>query len=83
MNVYRPIPCEVYDRYERAIMHRDRLRVRWRDAAGLTHLETLVPEDLQTRAGEEFLIGRTLAGDARRLRLDLIVVAEDLVPPSG
>ena len=78
MSDYRPIPCEVYDRYERAIMRRDRLRLSWRDDAGLAHLETVVPEDLETRAGEEFLLGHTLDGAPRRLRLDRIADAEPI-----
>ena len=78
MSDYRPIPCEVYDRYERAILHRDRLRLSWRDDAGQSHLETVVPEDLETRAGEEFLLGHTLDGAPRRLRLDRILEAEPL-----
>jgi transcriptional antiterminator Rof (Rho-off) len=76
---YRPIPCEVYDRYERAILHHDRLRLSWRDEAGLAHVETVVPEDLETRAGEEFLLGHCLDGSPRRLRLDRIVEAEAIL----
>jgi len=77
---YRPIPCELYDRYERAIMHRDRLRLRWRDDAGQAHVETVLPEDLETRAGEEFLVAHSLDGSPRRLRLDRILEAEALAP---
>jgi Rho-binding antiterminator len=80
MTDYRPIACEIYERYERAIMHRERLRLRWRDAAGLTHLETVVPTDLETQAGEEFLVGHTLGGEARRVRLDKIVAAGEMEP---
>jgi Rho-binding antiterminator len=87
MSDYRPIPCALYDRYERAIMHRDRLRVRWRDDAGITHLETLFPADLETCNGEEFLVAIGLGGEALRLRLDRIVDAEpldaDRAPPLG
>ena len=78
MSDYRPIPCEVYDRYERAIMHRDRLRLSWRDDSGQAHLETVVPDDLETRAGEEFLLAHGLDGSLRRVRLDHILEAEAL-----
>ena len=72
MTDYRPIPCALYSQYEIAILHRTPLRVRWRDTDGVTYLETLTPEDLVTRNGEEFLVGRNAAGEARRLRLDRV-----------
>lgn len=78
MSDYRPIDCSLYDRYEAAIMHRDRLRLRWVDPAGTTHLSTLTPDDLETRDGEEFLLGHTLDGASIRLRLDRIQGFENL-----
>ncbi len=70
---YSPIDCDVYERYELAIMHRETLFIRWRDDGGLTHLEHLVPLDLRAQSGEEFLHAKTAAGDARVIRLDRIV----------
>lgn len=58
MTDYRPVSCALYSRYELAILQRTAMRLRWRDGAGITHLETLTPEDLQTRGGEEFLLAR-------------------------
>jgi len=72
MSDYRPIDCGLYSRYEVAILHHQRLRLRWVDADGTPHLATLRPEDLQTLAGEEFLVGTTLDGHPLRLRLDRI-----------
>ena len=72
MTDYHPIPCALYSQYEIAILHRTPLRVRWRGADGVTYLETLTPEDLVTRDGEEFLIGHNTAGEPRRLRLDRV-----------
>lgn len=76
MSDYQPIDCALYERYEIAILHRHPLRVRWRDAGGLVHLETLEPKDLETRDGEEFLLARSPDGTPRRLRLDAILNAE-------
>jgi Rho-binding antiterminator len=73
MTDYRPIPCALYSQYELAILHRSTLRLRWRDGDGVTHLETLAPEDLETRSGEEFLLARNIAGEPLRVRLDRIV----------
>lgn len=69
---YVPIDCDLYSRYELAIMHRRTLRLVWADDDGRAHLETVLPCDLQTRAHQEFLLAETLAGDARCLRLDRI-----------
>lgn len=71
-NGYNPIDCDLYERYELAIMHRETLFIRWRDAGGLTHLEQLQPLDLKALEGEEFLHARTRNGEARVLRLDQI-----------
>jgi Rho-binding antiterminator len=72
MSDYQPIACDLYSRYELAVMHRTKLTLCWRDSDGLAHLETLLPEDLVTRNGEEFLVARTVAGAQLRLRLDQI-----------
>lgn len=72
MTDYRPISCALYSKYEVAILHRTPLRVRWRAADGVTHVETLTPEDLVTRDGEEFLVGHNGTGESRCLRLDRV-----------
>ena len=77
-NDYRPIDCGLYSEYELAIMHRDRLRVHWRDEAGSDHLETLRPTDLRTRDSQEFMYAQTEDGQQRCIRLDRIVRADPL-----
>ena len=74
MTDYHPIDCALYSRYEVAIMHRERLRVCWRDPDGFTHLEILQPKDLQTRSGAEYLIA--MGADSRRLELRLDHIRE-------
>ncbi|MDE2234906.1 MAG: transcriptional antiterminator, Rof [Gammaproteobacteria bacterium] len=73
MTDYQPISCALYSQYEIAILHHTPLRVRWRDLDGVTYLETLTPEDLETREGEEFLVARNAQGQCRRLRLDRMI----------
>lgn len=75
---YTPIPCAVYSGYELAIMHRQWLRVVWQDPDDGHHVGPLLPLDLQTRAGEEFLIARSEDGRGLRLRLDRIRSAAPL-----
>ena len=73
MNVYTPIDCGLHSQYELAIMRGWRLRMRWRDEAGGSHLETLRPTDMETREGAEYMLVES--GDHRealRIRLDMI-----------
>lgn len=69
---YQPIACGLHSRYELAIMHRMPLTLCWRGNDGLSHLETLLPEDLETLNGEEFLVLRNHAGERMKVRLDRI-----------
>lgn len=69
---YRPVSCTTYSAYELAIMHRQPLRLAWEGAAGEHHIGMLLPVDLETCRGEEFLIARH-GGQMLRLRLDRII----------
>lgn len=75
MTDYTPIDCGVYSGYEVAILRRQRLMLSWRDAAGLARLGMVRPTDLETKNGEEFLLGETQDGAVVRLRLDRIIQA--------
>jgi Rho-binding antiterminator len=81
MSDYTPIDCDRYSEYELAIIRKWKLRIGWRDADGLSHIEVLRPCDLQTRHGEEFLIAETLAGEPLEIRLDQITEARHLSNP--
>ena len=72
MTDYQPIACGLYSRYELAIMHRIPLTLCWRGGDGLDHLETLLPQDLETCNGEEFLVLQKACGEQIRVRLDRI-----------
>ena len=73
---YTPIDCAQYCRFELAIMHRQRLRIAWRAEDGCSHLDTLLPINLNTRNHVEYLLGRTPQGQDLELRLDRIIRAE-------
>ena len=74
---YTPIPCGLYSEYEVAIMHRETLRLRWRDGAGMDHIDRVVPTDLQTHHHCEYLIATDCADGSRlELRLDRIISKE-------
>lgn len=68
---YRPIDCAVYSELELAILHRRRLRLVWREGDVL-YRQQVLPLDLETCAGEEFLHLRDHQGRHRRIRLDHI-----------
>lgn len=73
MTDYRPIACADYERLELAILHRERLRLRW-TARETEHLEYVQPVDLCTQNGDEFLVFRDSADLEQRVRLDRIRV---------
>ena len=72
---YTPIDCEQYSRYELAIMHRQRMRVAWRDWDGHIHLEALSPINLCSHNRAEFLLAKNRFGRIVELRLDRIMHA--------
>lgn len=76
MSDYIPIDCAEYSEYELAILRKWKLRIVWRDDDGLSHVEMLLPRDLRTFQGEEFLIAETAAGGALEIRLDRISEAK-------
>ncbi len=77
MTDYTPIDCGLHSEYEVAILHRRKLRMSWRSEQG-DQVQVLLPKDLQTRNGEEFLIAEAADGELLRLRLDRITHAEPL-----
>jgi len=72
MTDYSPVDCGLHSEYELAIMHHDRLKPGWRDAAGAIHLKTVIPADLRTRNSEEFMVVSVSNGTQLEIRLDRI-----------
>ena len=72
MTDYQPIDCCLQSEYELAIMHASELRLSWYDPTGAKHIERLVPTDLRTRAGEEFMVALNAGGKELEIRLDHI-----------
>lgn len=73
---YTPINCDLHSQYELAIMHHTPLRLVWRDNTGLDHVCTVLPIDLKTEQGEEFLLAQDHTGQAISIRLDRILTAQ-------
>ncbi len=68
---YQPIACGRYSDFELAIMHRQKLRLRWHDD-NVVYDQAVLPLDLKTERHEEFLICRDQQGALHRIRLDRI-----------
>ncbi len=70
---YQPVSCALHSEYELAIMRRTPIDLRWVDQHNQHQNQRLLPIDLTTRQGEEFLIVRTQSGQEITIRLDKIL----------
>jgi len=68
---YKPIACIAHEHLEFAVLRRQRLALEIDDDAGVKRL-TVLPLDVCTRAGAEWLVFRDDTGAEARLRLDRI-----------
>jgi len=68
---YQPVSCALYNEFELAIIHRQKLRLAWHED-GQTHIAMIMPLDLLTRDRQEFLIAQDHCGQVLHIRLDYI-----------
>ena len=73
MTDYKPIDCGLHSEYELAIMQHCRLHLTWQGRDGVVHMEIIMPTDLYTRQGEEFIIISRADGSTGEIRLDHII----------
>ena len=74
---YRPIDCALHSRFELAVRRGRALILGWRQPDGRLRREAVIPLDLATRDGAEYLLVK--ASDERlQLRLDWIVDSDAL-----
>ena len=69
MTDYRPIPCVDHERLEFAVLTRQWLEITV-DAPPRPEVRRLLPRDVYTRDGAEWLRAETETGDTVTLRLD-------------
>ena len=69
---YKPVSCQVHSQLELHIMHRQTLRLQWREPTGVSYNLTITPVDIYTRDGQEFLRIVDEQGREKILRLDWI-----------
>ncbi|MGD8515207.1 MAG: Rho-binding antiterminator [Granulosicoccaceae bacterium] len=75
---YTPISCASHSEYELCIMHRQRLRLTWRDETGAQRVGVVSPVDLITRERVEYLLVKDEHGEQKQIRLDKIIEAQNL-----
>ena len=72
MTDYTPVDCGLHSSYELAIMQHQLVRLSWLDNEASMHTETVLPTDLVTRNGEEFMRITRAGVDSLEIRLDHI-----------
>lgn len=75
--VYQPIPCIRHDRLEFSVLRRIPLRLEYK-LADCDRLEIVLPLDVATRNGAEWLEFRREDGSHEVIRLDWIVSFEEI-----
>lgn len=73
---YVPIACIEHERLEFAVLRRQKLLLEHRDEAGGTWRGVVLPTDVVTRNGAEWLSFNTVEGRAGVVRLDWILSAQ-------
>ncbi|MDD5390963.1 MAG: transcriptional antiterminator, Rof [Gallionellaceae bacterium] len=70
---YLPIACAVHERLEFAVLRRRHLQLTWLGADGRSQCcEQVLPLDVETRAGAEWLTIKRPSGEIEVVRLDHI-----------
>lgn len=73
---YLPIACADHERLEFAVLRRQHLQLTWLSEDGRTRFcERILPLDVVTRDGAEWLTIKQTHGESEVLRLDRIVAA--------
>jgi transcriptional antiterminator Rof (Rho-off) len=77
MTDYRPVDCALHSEYELAIMQQRRLHLTWQGNDATTHIEVIMPTDLYTPQGEEYMVITRGNGQVEDIRLDRIIRYHD------
>jgi Rho-binding antiterminator len=75
---YVPIACAAHERLEFAVLRRRHLQLTWLGQDGRTQFsERVLPCDVETRDGAEWLTIKRLGGESEVVRLDHILSANE------
>jgi len=81
MKNYQAIACSLHSEYELAILQKRVVSISWKDIDGILYQENLLPYDLLSSKGEEFLVAKTKEDEQRKIRLDYIISVTPLTMP--
>lgn len=70
MSDYQPVSCDLHSALELHILRNEPLWLCWHDRDGSLHRERVIPRDVLTRDGAEFLRVSLDSGEEREIRLD-------------
>ena len=71
---YVPIACAAHERLEFAVLRRHPLQLTWLGQDGRTQFrERVLPQDVETRDGAEWLTLKRQGGESEVVRLDRIL----------
>lgn len=76
MSDYLPIPCIEHEKLEYAVLRRQTLSLEFREEDGTVHALSVLPTDVATRNGAEWLSYRDQDGHDAVVRLDRIISAQ-------
>jgi Rho-binding antiterminator len=80
MSDYQPIACVAHERLEFAVLKRQRLHLRYLDESLAVRQADILPLDVYTRDGAEWLTWRDGTGVEGVVRLDRILSSEAVQP---
>jgi Rho-binding antiterminator len=83
MGDYIPVACVFHERLEFAVLRRLRLDLAWRSETGAEQVASVLPVDVATRAGAEWLSVQYGDGQTEVIRLDRILSAHESAPPAA
>lgn len=69
---YTPVSCERHSEFELLILHNRKIILNWHDKMHIQHKAVVIPKDIQTRSGEEFLLVIDNNNEQHQIRLDYI-----------
>lgn len=79
MAQYVPISCVQHERLEYSVLRKIPLELRYLGTDGEQRHERVVPVDVATRDGAEWLTFRNESGDVIEIRLDAIVSFQEAI----
>ena len=76
-DLYQPVSCGIHSEYELAIMHNQRLCIKWQDSIKERHTLFAMPNDIFTRDHAEYLLVTDEAGTQKAATINEVKTIRD------